>query len=139
MWSIGIITTLLLTGESVFEKSNDKYASSAANLDAAAKYNLAKIDHDSAWQMISDLSKEFVKGLLVVDENARLDVGQALKHGWFTDEKRKNTIQRQYEEAIQGWGPTRTRPLLDFKQDLALFKEASKSTLDVRIFTAFTH
>ena len=136
MWSIGIITTLLLTGESVFENSKEKYASSAGNLDAAAKYNLAKIDHDSAWQMINDLGKDFVKGLLVLDENARLDVGHALKHGWFTEGERKKTIQQQYEEAIRGWMPT--RPLLDFRQDLAIFRDASKYTLDVRSSTAFT-
>lgn len=136
MWSVGIITTLLLTGESVFENSKDDYASSAANLDAAAVYNLAKIDHDSAWQMISDSGKEFVKSLLVLDENARLNVEQALKHGWFTDGKRTKTIQQQYEEAIRGWIPT--RPLLDFEEDLALFREAGKSTLDVRSSIAFT-
>lgn len=130
MWSLGIITTLILTGDSVFDMSQDEDALSAANLDAAAQYNLTKIDHDSAWHMVNDLGKGFVKGLLVLDEKVRLDVGQALEHGWFTDGERKKTIQKKYEEAIRGWMPS--RPLLDFKQDLSLFKEASRSTLDVR-------
>lgn len=136
MWSIGIITTLLLTGELVFEKSKDRYISSVAYLDAAEKYNLAKINHDSAWRMVNDLAKEFVKCLLVLDENTRLDVGQALKQGWFTDGERSKTIQQQYEAIVRGWMPT--RPLLDFRSDLALFREASKPTLDVRPSTAFT-
>lgn len=134
MWSVGIITTLLLTGESVFENSGNKYASSAAFLDAAAECDLAKMDHNSHWQTVSDLGKEFVKTLLVLDEKARLEVEQALKHGWFTNSKRKNSIQQEYEDAIRGWVPS--RPLLDFKEDLALFREASKCTLDVSSSTA---
>lgn len=137
MWSVGIITTLILTGESVFEMSQDEDASSAANLDAAAQYNLAKIDHGSAWQVVCNLGKGFVKGLLVLDENVRFNVGQALEHGWFTDGKRKKRIQRKYEEAIRGWMPS--RPLLDFKEDLSLFKEASKSAIDVRSSTTYTY
>ena len=137
MWSVGIITTLILTGESVFEMSQDEDGLSAANLDAATQYNLAKIDHDSAWQVVNDLGKGFVKGLLVLDEKKRLDVEQALEHGWFTDGKRKKTIQKKYEEAIRGWMPS--RPLLDFKEDLNLFREASKSTIDVRSFTTYIY
>lgn len=130
LWSVGIITTLLLTGESIFENSKDKYASSAAALDAAAECDLAKMDHNSLWHTVNDLGKGFVKGLLVLDEKARLEVGQALKHGWFTNGTRKKIMQQEYEDAIRGWMPS--RPLLDFKEDLALFREASKSTLDVR-------
>ena len=120
----------MLTGESVFEMPQDEEASSAGRLDAATQYNLAKIDHDAAWQVVNDLGKGFVKGLLVLDEKIRLDAGQALEHGWFTDGKRKNTIQKMYEEAIRGWMPS--RPLLDFKEDLALFAEANNPTPDVR-------
>ena len=137
MWSIGIITTLLLTGEFVFENSKDNFALSAAILDAAAECNLAKMDHDPAWQAVNNLGKEFVKGLLVLDENARLDAGQALKHGWFADGKRKKPIQQEYEEAIRGWMPRGT--LLDFKEDLASWKEACEPPLDVRSSTTFTH
>lgn len=130
MWSIGIITTLLLTGESVFENSKNEYASSAAVLDAAAECDLAKMDHNSLWQTVNHLGKEFVKSLLVLDEKERLEVEQALQHGWFTNGKRKEAIQQEYEDAIRGWMPS--RPLLDFKEDLALFREASRSTIDVR-------
>ena len=134
MWSIGIITTLLLTGESVFENSNNKDASSAAVLDAAAECDLAKMDIHPHWQTVSNLGKTFVKSLLILDEKARLKVEHALQHGWFTNGERKETIQKEYEEAIRGWMPS--RPLLDFKEDLAWYRDASRSTLDVRSSTA---
>lgn len=134
MWSIGIITTLLFTGESVFENSKNRYASSAAIMDAAAECDLAKMEHDSLWQTVNDLAKDFVKCLLVLDEEARLHVNQALKHGWFTSGKRQKGIQQKYEVAIRGWMPT--RPLLDFKEDLIAYKKSSKITLDVRFPTA---
>ena len=130
MWSLGIISALMLTGEFVFESSKNEYASPAATLNAAAECDLAKTVHSPLWQNVSNLAKDFVGNLLVLDEKARLNVEQALEHVWFTDDKRKEVIQHQYEEAIRGWMPS--RPLLDFKEDLALFRQASKSTLDVR-------
>ena len=136
MWSVGIITTLLLTGESVFEDSRNKDASAEAVQDAAAACDLAKIDYHSQWRTVSDLGKEFVKGLLVLDEITRLKVGQALQHGWFTNGKREKAIVQEYEKAIRGWMPS--RPLLDFKQDLELFREACESPLDVRSPTAWS-
>ena len=129
MWSLGIISTLLLTGESVFENSNYDGTSSMDVLSAAAECNLAKMEHSPVWQSVSDLAKEFVRDLLTLSETARLNVEQALEHEWFTDSERKKTIQQCYEDAVRGWIPS--RPLLDFKEDLAVFREASRSTLDV--------
>ena len=130
MWSLGIISALILTGESVFEGSHDGFASPAATLNAAAECDLGKMVQSPLWQSISNLAKDFVRNLLALDEKARLNVEQALEHGWFTEYKGKEDIQQQYRDAIQGWMPS--RPLLDFKEDLAVFRQASKSTLDVR-------
>ena len=130
MWSLGIISALILTGESVFERSKNEILSPAAALNAAAECDLAKMVYSPLWQNVSNPAKDFVRSLLVLDEKARLNVEQALKHVWFTDYKRREVIQHQYKEAIGGWMPS--RPLLDFKEDLALFRQASKSTLDVR-------
>ena len=130
MWSVGIITTLLLSGESVFEDSRIKDASADAVLDAAAACDLAKIDYHLQWRTVSELGKDFVKGLLVLDETTRLKVGQALQHEWFTNGKHEKAIVQEYENAIRGWLPN--RPLLDFKQDLELFREACQFPLYVR-------
>ena len=134
MWSIGIITALLLTGESVFEDSKNEYFSPAAVSDAAAECDLAKMVHSPLWQSVNNLAQDFVRNLLILDEEARLNADQALKHEWFTDCKRKKEIQQKYEDAIRGWMPS--RPLLDFKEDLAVFREANSCTLDVRSSTA---
>ncbi|CAD6582985.1 MAG: hypothetical protein ASARMPRED_001122 [Alectoria sarmentosa] len=128
MWSIGIITALLLTGESVFEDSKNEYFSPAAVSDAAAECDLAKMVHSPLWQSVNNLAQDFVRNLLILDEEARLNADQALKHEWFTDCKRKKEIQQKYEDAIRGWMPS--RPLLDFKEDLAVFREANNCTLD---------
>lgn len=136
MWSVGIITALLLTGEFIFVNSQSECSSSAAVLDAAAKCDLAKINHSPLWQSVSHLAKDFVRNFLVLDEKARFNVEQALEHGWFTDGKRKKAIQQKYDDAIQGWTPSKA--LLDFKEDLAGFGEASTSTLDVRSSTAWS-
>ena len=130
MWSVGIITALLLTGEFIFETSGNMYASPVAVVDAAAECDLSKLDHDTLWQTVNLLGKGFIKSLLVLDENARLEVGQALRHGWFANEKPRENIQQEYEDVIRGWMPS--RPLLDFKEDLAVFRDGGKSTLDVR-------
>ena len=130
MWSLGIISALMLTGEFVFESSKDENASSAAALNGIAEYDLSEMVQSTLWQNVSNPAKDFVRRLLVLDEKARLNVEQALEHVWFTDYKRREVIQHQYKEAIGGWMPS--RPLLDFKEDLALFRQASKSTLDVR-------
>ena len=130
MWSLGIISALMLTGESVFENSKNESSSPAAALNAAAECDLTKMAQSPLWQNVSNLAKDFVRNLLVLDEKARLNAEQALEHVWFTDNKRREVIQHQYREAIGGWMPS--RPLLDFKEDLALFRQASKSTLDVR-------
>ena len=134
MWSLGIISALILTGESIFGNSGNEHASPAAVLNAAAECDLAKMVDSPLWQNVSTLAKDFVRNLLILDEKARFTVEQALEHGWFTECKRRQGIQQQYQSAIQGWMPS--RPLLDFKEDLAVFKEARKSTLDVRSSSA---
>ena len=130
MWSTGIISALLLSGEFIFENSKNGYGSPAAILNAAAECDLANLDHSPPWQRVNSLAKDYVRKLLILDERARLNVEQALEHGWFTDSKRRKYIQQQYEDVIRGWMPS--RPLLDFKEDLAVFRQASKYTLDVR-------
>ena len=130
MWSLGIISALLLTGESVFQNSQNEFASQAAVLDTAGGCDLAKMLHSHLWHCVSNLANDFIRSLLILDEKARLSVEQALKHDWFTDCKGRENVQRQYEDLIRGWMPS--RPLLDFKEDLTLFREASRSTPDVR-------
>ena len=134
MWSIGIISALLLSGEFIFEDSMNGYGSPATILNAAAECNLVNLDHSPPWLRVNSLAKDLVRKLLILDEKARLNVEQALEHGWFTHSTRRKYIQQQYEDVTRGWMPS--RPLLDFKEDLTMFREASKYTLDVRPLSA---
>lgn len=87
MWSVGVITHLLLTGTSLFRCVND-----ADTLDRvkSGSYTLST--------KISDLARDFITKLLVFSPNDRLDVISALKHPWLqfgedipTDTSRINT------------------------------------------------
>ena len=85
VWSIGVITYILLCGYQPFYDEND--------------YNLASqilhgdLTFDSPdWDEISDEAKDFVSKLMCVDVDKRLTCEQALQHIWITginrDEKR---------------------------------------------------
>lgn len=71
MWSVGIITHLLLTGVSLFRCVND-----ADTLDRvkSGSYTLST--------KISSLATDFISKLLVFNPNDRLDVISALQHPW---------------------------------------------------------
>lgn len=71
MWSVGVITHLLLTGVSLFRCVND---ADTLNRVKSGSYTLST--------KISDLAKDFISKLLVFNPNDRLDVINALKHPW---------------------------------------------------------
>ncbi|XP_067131065.1 obscurin-like isoform X2 [Centruroides vittatus] len=75
MWSIGIITYLLLTGSSPFLAENDR--------ETLKNVQQGKVNffHDN-YVVLSDEAKDFVSKLLVVDPSGRIDVKSALKHPW---------------------------------------------------------
>ncbi|CAH1393217.1 unnamed protein product [Nezara viridula] len=75
MWSIGVITYLLLTGISLFRGNNDMET-----------LNLVK---EGYWEFDEELTrtlsleaKDFITKLLVIDPKDRLDVKAALRHPW---------------------------------------------------------
>ncbi|XP_066901444.1 obscurin isoform X2 [Halyomorpha halys] len=75
MWSVGVITYLLLTGISLFRGNNDMET-----------LNLVK---EGYWEFDENLTrklsleaKDFITKLLVMDPSGRLDVKAALRHPW---------------------------------------------------------
>jgi serine/threonine protein kinase len=88
MWSVGIITYILLSGHSPFLGANDR----------ETLYNVKK----GQWQFVgtiwNDISKEgrdFITKLLVYDAYHRMDIKTALNHPWF------NLIRSQRDDEIQ--------------------------------------
>jgi len=66
LWSIGVITYLLLSGEPPFNGGDDK--------EVLSKVREAKFNFDSeAWKDISDSAKDFISKLLTVDAEKRPD------------------------------------------------------------------
>uniref|UniRef100_A0A0A9VUL5 Muscle M-line assembly protein unc-89 n=1 Tax=Lygus hesperus TaxID=30085 RepID=A0A0A9VUL5_LYGHE len=75
MWSVGVVTYLLLTGVSLFRGANDKETLTKV------REGFWEFD-DDYWKNLSVEARDFVSKLLVVDLNSRIDVKTALRHPW---------------------------------------------------------
>jgi len=91
MWSIGIITYLMLSGVSPFRGQNDR--------ETLQRIQMGDIDFDfELWQNISREAKHFVANLLVYKPEERMSVRQALAHPWLQILKQPGIeISEQYQ------------------------------------------
>ncbi|XP_047544108.1 uncharacterized protein LOC125076163 [Vanessa atalanta] len=78
MWSFGVVTYMLLSGVMPF--SGDSWPERSANI-TMANYNY----HESAFKEISDLAKDFVDHLLVLQPEKRMKASVALNHQWIVE------------------------------------------------------
>ncbi|XP_031365474.1 obscurin isoform X3 [Apis dorsata] len=76
MWSVGIITYILLSGISPFRGNNDK--------ETLMKIREGKWEFDDRWKNISEDAKDFIRSLLMYNVERRMDVTAALAHPWLT-------------------------------------------------------
>ncbi|KAL0112249.1 hypothetical protein PUN28_011952 [Cardiocondyla obscurior] len=75
MWSVGIITYILLSGISPFKGANDR--------ETLKKIREGKWDFDDRWKNISNEAQDFIRSLLMYNVDRRMDVRAALAHPWF--------------------------------------------------------
>ncbi|XP_044021287.1 obscurin isoform X7 [Aphidius gifuensis] len=76
MWSVGIITHILLSGISPFRGVNDR--------ETLTKIKNSTWDFDERWwSYISNEGKDFIRKLLVYTVDDRMDISTALRHPWF--------------------------------------------------------
>lgn len=75
MWSTGVIVYILLCGFPPFYAENDALLFQQIK---AGKYEFLR----PYWDPVSDLAKDFVSKLLVVDPKRRMTAEQALEHPW---------------------------------------------------------
>ncbi|OAX83620.1 CAMK/CAMK1 protein kinase [Emergomyces africanus] len=105
MWSLGCLTVVLLTGGSPFtDQETGKYSQ-----DMAINCDLSTLEHEEDWQRVGLSAKDFVRKLLVLDEDARMTAAQALLHKWFTNLTYKKEFDELYQRAAQQWKPKRNR------------------------------
>lgn len=129
MWSLGTVTSAVLTGSSIFSNHQASYrtgSSEKAIIEATAMCNLHEVDHSVQWECVSDQAKDFVKKLLVLDEKERMTAVQALEHGWLSSKAFENSPRSLYQQAIKNWKP-RCGPPIDLFSDLELYADTQKS------------
>ncbi|KAL8648199.1 MAG: hypothetical protein Q9226_006094 [Calogaya cf. arnoldii] len=132
MWSVGCVTAAILIGRPAFatsQMSAGRQDSAAAVIAAATKYDLHVLDDSDVWGDIGIQPKDFIRRLLVLDEQGRLTADQALLHDWFQQEGDGHAVLTRYEKAIAGWKPT--WPGWDFKEDLNAFIDRRIPSYDV--------
>ena len=83
MWSVGVITFILLSGSPPFGGKNEK---DIMNTVKSGKYNF----NNPAWKNVSDLAKQFIERLLEMDPSKRMSAAEALHHDWM-----KKVIERK--------------------------------------------
>ncbi|KAI8338004.1 kinase-like domain-containing protein [Chlamydoabsidia padenii] len=85
LWSIGVITFILLVGYTPF------YGADQAELFSCIIKGEYSFDEEY-WGDISDSAKNFIDGLLTYDPDQRLTAEQALEHPWITASLAYNNI-----------------------------------------------
>ncbi|XP_063782619.1 death-associated protein kinase 2 isoform X1 [Pseudophryne corroboree] len=96
MWSIGVITYILLSGASPFLGENKQ--ETLSNI-TAVNYEF----DEEFFSHTSDLAKDFIRKLLVKDTRKRLTIQEALSHPWITmlQSKEENKIHDTRRTAMR--------------------------------------
>ncbi|XP_010156386.1 PREDICTED: death-associated protein kinase 3-like, partial [Eurypyga helias] len=88
MWSIGVITYILLSGASPFlgeTKQETLTNISAVNYDFDEEY----------FSNTSELAKDFIRRLLVKDPKKRMTIAQSLEHPWITLRRSRRNVRNE--------------------------------------------
>ncbi|XP_045303899.1 death-associated protein kinase 2 isoform X4 [Leopardus geoffroyi] len=92
MWSIGVITYILLSGASPF--LGDTKQETLANI-TAVSYDF----DEEFFSQTSELAKDFIRKLLVKETRKRLTIEEALRHPWITPVDNQQALVRR-ESAV---------------------------------------
>ncbi|XP_074507879.1 death-associated protein kinase 3 [Sebastes fasciatus] len=94
MWSIGVITYILLSGASPFlgeTKQETLTNISAVNYDFDEEY----------FSNTSELAKDFIRRLLVKDPKKRMTIDDSMEHPWIKVIKRRNVRQEERDHKTE--------------------------------------
>ncbi|XP_055963748.1 myosin light chain kinase family member 4-like [Sorex fumeus] len=95
MWSVGVITYMLLSGLSPFLGDND---TETLNNILACRWDL----EEEEFQGLSDEGREFVTKLLTKEKNWRISASEALKHPWLADPRLHCRLRTQKQQRPAG-------------------------------------
>jgi len=96
MWSIGVITYILLCGFPPFYKDNLPEMFEEI---MKAKYDFP----EDYWSEVSETAKDFIKKLLVVDPKQRMTGVTALQHPWLCGFAPAHTLPNKFTNKMKGW------------------------------------
>jgi len=100
MWSIGVITYILLCGFPPF------YSESVPEV--FEQIMKAEYDYPAEyWDDISEEAKDFINHLLVVDVKKRLSAKKALEHPWLKTNKAKTSKLAKFQDKMKKYVTTR--------------------------------
>lgn len=100
MWSVGTVSTLLLVGFRAFDNPNGRHDSTLA-----VKAELNRLEEDKRWRSLGERPKNFVRQLLVLEEDERLTAEAALQHPWFSNDMHKTDFEELYKRTTKNWRP----------------------------------
>jgi serine/threonine protein kinase len=125
MWSIGSITAAVLTGDVLFtDRTHPDYyenpQSVIVGLAAICDLSILDEQYHPTWSAIGDRPKDFIKNLLVLEEEKRMTASEALVHPWFSSFA--EDFEDLYKRSIVDWKPR--------KKDLRLVEVIAKPRLD---------
>jgi hypothetical protein len=110
MWSIGVITGTLLSGATFWVVRHPLHSDKelrAAVLSLSSKCDLTFMDdrRDRIWRNVGSKPKDFIRNLVVLNEENRMSANEALLHPWFTNSYHLATFDAVYENSIRDWRP----------------------------------
>ncbi|KAM5179091.1 death-associated protein kinase 2 isoform 2-T2 [Callospermophilus lateralis] len=94
MWSIGVITYILLSGASPF--LGDTKQETLANI-TAVSYDF----DEEFFSQTSELAKDFIRKLLVKETRKRLTIQEALRHPWITSKGEVRAPEQRKTQPIE--------------------------------------
>lgn len=80
MWSLGVITFMLLSGTPPFGGATDR---EILKKGYAGRFSMPR---NTVWDRITSKGKDFIRKLLVKDVEERMSAEEALRHPWFADD-----------------------------------------------------